>query len=71
MGYPMTWPRVLDRNRLRGGYEVGPAAGDLRRLEDDQRDEYFLAKYADHAGITPEQALAVLDALFTDFGNSS
>jgi len=39
--------------------------GDLRRLEHDQRDEWHLAEYARRAGITPEQARAVLDAFFT------
>lgn len=38
--------------------------GDLRRLEHDQRDERHLAEYAKRAGITPEQARAVLDAFF-------
>lgn len=39
-------------------------AGDLRRLERDQRDARHLGAYAHVAGITPEQARAVLDALF-------
>jgi hypothetical protein len=40
-------------------------AGDMRRLEADQRDDRHLAEYAKRAGITPEQARAVLDAFFT------
>jgi hypothetical protein len=39
-------------------------AGDLRRLEADSRDERHLAHYARLAGVTPEQAKAVLDAFF-------
>ena len=39
-------------------------AGDLRRLEADQRDEWHLSLYAKRAGVTPEQAKAVLDAFF-------
>lgn len=39
-------------------------AGDMRRLEADSRDEAHLARYAEIAGITPEQAKAVLDAFF-------
>lgn len=39
-------------------------AGDLRRLEHDQRDEAHLEAYTRIAGITPEQAKAVLDAFF-------
>lgn len=42
-------------------------AGDLRRLEKDQRDEDHLALYAKHAGITPEQAKKVLDLFFEGF----
>lgn len=74
MGYPMTYVRVVKRNQLHGDYqtdrtnisEVPPSfvAGDLRRLETDQRDEHHLAKYAELAGITPAQARAVLDAFF-------
>lgn len=41
-------------------------AGDLRRLESDQRDDRHLATYAARAGITPEQARTVLDALFQE-----
>lgn len=111
VGYPMTWVRVLSRNRLYGSY-FGPnkneptmpdsvrvpegyhlvedepgrdlhaipysdwtayermgvtlrnIRGDLRRLENDQRDERHLAEYARMAGITTEQVRAVLDALF-------
>lgn len=39
-------------------------AGDMRRVELDQRDERHLAAYATYAGITPSQAKLVLDALF-------
>ena len=70
MGYPMTYPRVVGRNNLDGDYENdGPSwpgeaavAGDLRRLESDQRDDTHLALYAKAAGVTPEQARLVLDA---------
>jgi hypothetical protein len=39
-------------------------AGDMRRVEADQRDARHLDEYAKRAGITPEQARAVLDAFF-------
>jgi len=39
-------------------------AGDMRRLEKDQRDERHLKAYARIAGIAPEQAKMVLDAFF-------
>lgn len=38
--------------------------GDMRRMEQDQRDEQHLKAYAEHAGITVEQAKAVLDLFF-------
>lgn len=43
---------------------VNQLAGDCRRFEADQRDDAHLARYARRAGITVEQARAVLDALF-------
>jgi hypothetical protein len=98
MGYPMSWRRLVHRNRLMGGYDgvagswddVGAPqwtfmdptrfecqprnpdrpqhqniiAGDMRRLEADSRDPRHLAEYAKAAGITPEQAKAVLDLFF-------
>jgi hypothetical protein len=75
MGYPMSYRRVVNRNSLHGGYD-GPnltgalrlIAGDLRRLEQDQRDPDRLAFYASAAGITPDQACKVLDAFFGDKG---
>ena len=71
----MTYRRVVMRNRLRGDYgnagrpapEVpayGLIAGDLRRLERDQRDDAHLAEYARKVGITEAQALHVLDLFF-------
>jgi hypothetical protein len=39
-------------------------AGDMRRLEADQRDEEHLTFYAEASGITPDQAKKVLDAFF-------
>ncbi len=73
MGYPMTWQRLVSRNGLHGGYTVtselqhhGPRhiAGDMRRLEQDSRDALHLVKYARYAGITRDEAQAVLDAFF-------
>jgi len=79
MGYPMTYWRVLWRNGLTGEYQhtANPAGtedgrgmirGDLRRLEQDQRDDLHLRKYADRAGITPAQVKVVLDLLFDGEG---
>jgi hypothetical protein len=74
MGYPMTYSRVVYRNGLLGDYVGGTnhppdgykdmIAGDLRRLEKDQRDEQHLAEYAKRTGLTPEQVKSVLDLLF-------
>jgi len=70
MGYPMNYRRVVERNYLHGDYDpessTGLIAGDLRRLESDQRDSFHLDLYAKHAGITPEQAKKVLDLFFGD-----
>jgi hypothetical protein len=77
MGYPMSYQRVVGRNYLIGDYAAIPLlaeapvkrdqlAGDLRRLEADSRDETHLIAYAEHAGITPAQAKAVLDMFFGD-----
>lgn len=74
MGYPMTYPRVVNRNGLLGNYTESRGdkltAGDLRRLELDQRDENHLRLYAEHAKITEHQAWLVLTAFFTDFGRA-
>ncbi len=42
-------------------------AGDLRRLEADQRDPLHLAQYAEAGGVTPEQAKTMLDLFFTQW----
>jgi hypothetical protein len=78
MGYPMTYTRLVGRSALSGGYQLdagveprGDAAanrmiaGDLRRLEADQRDTLHLTGYARRAGITTEQARRVLDDFFS------
>lgn len=72
MGYPMTWPRFIGRNHLQGDYD-GPdvagravIAGDARRLEQDSRDHRYGAQIAEKAGVTQEQAYAVLTAFFND-----
>jgi len=71
MGYPMTYRRVVNRNRLQGDYDGTPdvrsiIAGDLRRLETDARDILHLTIAARVAGITIEQAKAVLDVFFEE-----
>jgi hypothetical protein len=38
--------------------------GDMRRLEEDVRDERHLQEFAEVAGITPEQVKKVLDHFF-------
>lgn len=76
MGSCMSWQRMLHRNGVTNGYDTDlspshPAwetrrviGGDCRRIERDQRDERHLARYAESAGITAEQAQAVLDLFF-------
>lgn len=53
------WPRVPHRQP-----HHSPIAGDMRRVEADQRDAKHLDEYARLAGITPEQVSAVLTAFF-------
>lgn len=59
MGYPMSWERLILRNQLGGDY-VSPhtprelIAGDLRRLERDQRDARHLARIRP-VGLTPNR----------------
>lgn len=78
MGYPMSYARMVGRNQLGGpGYEAAEPRdaknpewvkamirGDMRRLEMDSRDEQHLKMYAEHAGITVEQAKKLLDLFF-------
>lgn len=65
MGYSMSWARVIRRNRLEGGYETTDALsmlrGDLRRLEQDERDCVQVEARAKKLGIPPEHVKAVLD----------
>ena len=71
MGYPMTYPRVIGRNRLFGDYDGTPnglLAGDLRRLEKDAIDSDYGHQIAAAAGVTPEDARSVLVAFFGDCG---
>lgn len=76
MGYPMTYQRVLNRNRLKDGdYQESPPIhingmtkgqienllGDLRRLEQDTQDENALVKHIQfRTNIDPEVIAAVL-----------
>jgi hypothetical protein len=74
----MTYPRVINRNHLIGGYSVEPntypaqrlIAGDLRRFEQDARDNRYGQQIADAAGVPLEVAQRVLTALFTDCGHT-
>lgn len=59
----MVWPRVVNRNGLKGGYEVsgqphslgiGHLLGDLRRLEADSVDDNMSTYYAKRANIELE-----------------
>ena len=67
MGYCMTWARVIRRNQLQGNYTSATdamLAGDLRRLEHDQRDRVQVEERARRLGVPPEQVKKVLDDLF-------
>ena len=73
MGYPMTYDRVVNRGCLHGDYDSpwdalppsGPQiAGDLRRLEKDQRDDDHIARYAKVSGATPDQVRTILNHFF-------
>lgn len=65
-GYSHTDPKTGTVNVSVEEYVRSMIRGDMRRLEEDQRDENHLKKYADHAGITPEQAKKVLDLFFLE-----
>ena len=76
MGYPMSYPRMVGRGDLGGDYTTDRTvpglpkvnremvAGDLRRLENDQRDDRHLAKYALRTGLTSMEVRSVLDLFF-------
>lgn len=69
MGYPMTYERIVKKNSLEGiprdDREIsGNIMADLRRLEQDQRDDFHLDRYARLAGVTTEQVKLILDAFF-------
>lgn len=69
MGYPMTWPRLVGRSHLQGDYDATPLGlikGDMRRLEQDSRDEHYGRHIAEAAGVEPEVARRVLDVFFND-----
>lgn len=64
-GQPLgLWGNTPFVGALETPFETTMIAGDLRRVELDQRDDLHLAAYAAHAGVTVEQAKAVLDAFF-------
>jgi len=75
MGYPMDYKRVVTRNMLTGDYADGDylgelgrlklIAGDLRRLEKDQLDEWHLKAYAEACNVSVDQARAVLEMFFS------
>jgi hypothetical protein len=60
-----TWDPETTKEEAVAGYHA-LVAGDLRRLEKDQRDEAHLARYAKLAGVTPEQVKLILDAFFDE-----
>lgn len=69
MGYPMTYPRVVNRNGLATGdydsTEHGLLLGDLRRFESDTLDGRAICeRIAAHTGHPKETVLEVLTALF-------
>lgn len=79
MGYPMTFPRLMGRthHRIGGGAIFGDmdihraataiwreVESDLERLKKNSLDSVHLPRYAEKAGITPEQAGIVLEEFF-------
>lgn len=73
MGYPMTWNRLVFRNRLEGNYRplidgksdpIGLISGDMRRLETDTMDDLHLNAYAKLSGCTPEQVKIIFAEFF-------
>lgn len=71
-GYTATWDSTtMMPNETLEEHVRSMIRGDMRRLEQDQRDEQHLKLYADNAGITPEQARAVLDLFFKEDYNGN
>lgn len=77
MGYPMTWKRVVNRNNLNGDYStdnlslplsekiIRMIAGDMRRLEKDNLDEWHLKAYSEACNVSVEQVRAILEMFFS------
>jgi hypothetical protein len=69
MGYPMTWQRFVNRNRLKegdyDGTKDGSIAGDLRRLESDSLDSGEVCEaIAADTGLDKASIIAVLKKWF-------
>ena len=64
MGGSMSYTRFLARNSLRGEYKDSMVAGDLRRLERDQRDKEHLLFYGKAVGISKLKVKLLLDLFF-------
>ncbi len=73
MSYPMDYQRIINRNDLGGDYSTSNTssagikpliAGDLRRLETDQRDERHLRAYAKVTDLSVEDVRSVLNLFF-------
>lgn len=72
----MTYRDVILKHSLQGHYrddraqgprhQNGELQGDLRTMEAFETGPERLKLYADHAGVTAEQAKAVLEALFAN-----
>jgi hypothetical protein len=63
-GYNHTDPKTGAVNVDNGEAVRSMVRGDMRRLEQDTRDERHLQMYAEHAGITIEQAKKLFDKFF-------
>jgi hypothetical protein len=63
-GYEADVPNKQGDNSEHPAWIRAMIRGDMRRLEMDSRDEQHLKMYAEHAGITVEQAKKFLDKFF-------
>ena len=64
VGYDHTTTGSVSQQEGLVGQVKSMIRGDMRRLEQDERDPVRLQQYADAAGITVEQVKKVLDVFF-------
>lgn len=79
MGFPMTWSRLVHRNRPEGGYRHANSdgsadahasiAGDMRRLEQDSLSDYICGQIAEKTGVPVDSVRVVAKELLSCFAH--